>query len=866
MSRELSDRLAQSAPDASPELANVSFVPLALDFIFPDGVLPWAPVPDPGTTPTVTPINGTVDVRQNLEIYSYETVFANNLNASLYSSFDMVLLENRGTIWSQDADGSVMLASGGNWEAIVNDGQMIAISGSGSATGFSSGSWGILQNHGNLFAISFESYATGYVSWSPGAWSRNRDQINSGTIEAWSGMDWAVGVSLVNAGEFFNSGTIRATGFSQAVGIEFSTHDAILHNSGTIEAISSASGVSAAILHDWNGNFVLNNSGTIRGEYAFLSQLFYTPNHTVNNTGIMEGAIVFYDGLDTIQNAGLIVGDVFMFDGADVYDGQAGTLVGILDLGHGNDVANGGVGADFIIGGRGNDLINGGGGDDHLDGGFGDDALNGGEGMDIAYFDTAQLGVTINLNTSNPQNTIGAGIDTLISIEGLVGSAFADTLIGNSAINAIYGDAGNDLIFGGAGDDLLDGEGGNDTLRGDAGSDTIFGRDGADLLVGGEGADFLDGGDGADNIFGGAGDDLLTGGVGNDSLRGDDGNDELQGGIGADLLVGGAGIDTIHAGDGNDVVYAGQDNDTVYGGAGDDNLRGEAGDDLIFGGLGSDAILAGAGADLAHGEDGDDRIYAEGGDDQIYGGIGNDLVRGQDGSDLGFGGAGNDLLIGDAGIDTLYGEAGNDKLYGGNDADFLIAGDGNDILYGDAGNDLLEGGTGSDVFLGGTGVDIFAIGVGAATDLDRIKDFDVSSEVVRFVNSGFTSFTEVQAAMAVLGVHTIITLPSGDRVLIDNTQPGQFTAANFEFSLAAEVQVGKQDVSEAGTGAAGLVDTFDFGSIALPAAEATQEAARSHIAIDLTYASEQILADAGNALSDQVDHFDLSHVVDGWHA
>jgi hypothetical protein len=145
MSRELSDRLAQSAPDASPELANVSFVPLALDFIFPDGVLPWAPVPDPGTTPTVTPINGTVDVRQNLEIYSYETVFANNLNASLYSSFDMVLLENRGTIWSQDADGSVMLASGGNWEAIVNDGQMIAISGSGSATGFSSGSWGILK-------------------------------------------------------------------------------------------------------------------------------------------------------------------------------------------------------------------------------------------------------------------------------------------------------------------------------------------------------------------------------------------------------------------------------------------------------------------------------------------------------------------------------------------------------------------------------------------------------------------------------------------------------------------------------------------------------------------------------------------------
>ena len=63
-----------------------------------------------------------------------------------------------------------------------------------------------------------------------------------------------------------------------------------------------------------------------------------------------------------------------------------------------------------------------GGGDDTLDGG-------GGNGDVAAYLD-ATAGVTVSLAISGPQNTVSAGTDTLINIEGLWGSSFNDTLTG----------------------------------------------------------------------------------------------------------------------------------------------------------------------------------------------------------------------------------------------------------------------------------------------------------------------------------------------------------------------------------------------------------------------------------------------------
>ncbi|HRI37729.1 MAG TPA: hypothetical protein PLO50_04165 [Nitrospira sp.] len=77
-----------------------------------------------------------------------------------------------------------------------------------------------------------------------------------------------------------------------------------------------------------------------------------------------------------------------------------------------------------------------------------------GNGTDTASYSTATAGVRVNLGMTTAQNTVGAGTDTLQSIENLTGSNFNDSLIGNSGANVLRGGGGNDT---------LDGAGGGDT-------------------------------------------------------------------------------------------------------------------------------------------------------------------------------------------------------------------------------------------------------------------------------------------------------------------------------------------------------------------------------------------------------------------
>ena len=74
--------------------------------------------------------------------------------------------------------------------------------------------------------------------------------------------------------------------------------------------------------------------------------------------------------------------------------------------------------------------------------------------------------MNINLTTENAQNTLGAGFDTLISIENVVGTASDDVLIGNSGANRLESYAGNDVLTGGAGSRCAVGGAGNDSLNG----------------------------------------------------------------------------------------------------------------------------------------------------------------------------------------------------------------------------------------------------------------------------------------------------------------------------------------------------------------------------------------------------------------
>ncbi|MCV9921826.1 retention module-containing protein [Pseudomonas sp. BT-42-2] len=159
------------------------------------------------------------------------------------------------------------------------------------------------------------------------------------------------------------------------------------------------------------------------------------------------------------------------YQAGSVVNGTAGDDV--LLAGAGDDTLNGGDGHDVLVGGAGNDSLYGGDGDDLLIGGAGNDLLNGGAGNDTASYASAPSAVTVDLNVAGQQNTGGGGLDSLVSIENLIGSDYHDTLIGNGADNLLSAGLGNDVLKGGAGNDILIGGPGDDILTGGSGNDTF---------------------------------------------------------------------------------------------------------------------------------------------------------------------------------------------------------------------------------------------------------------------------------------------------------------------------------------------------------------------------------------------------------
>jgi Ca2+-binding RTX toxin-like protein len=187
-------------------------------------------------------------------------------------------------------------------------------------------------------------------------------------------------------------------------------------------------------------------------------------------------------------------------DGHDTLNGRGGN--DYLDGWNGNDQLNGGDGHDSLRGWTGNDQLNGGNGDDTLNGGAGNDRLDGGDGNDTASYATALAGVTVEIDNSRfpenpPQDTGGAGIDTLINIEVLTGSNFSDSLYVNAA--TANGGGGDDELFVGTG--RLNGGNGNDYLEAEE-DGALYGEAGNDVLVAGTLFEsYLNGGAGADKLY-----------------------------------------------------------------------------------------------------------------------------------------------------------------------------------------------------------------------------------------------------------------------------------------------------------------------------------------------------------------------------
>jgi hypothetical protein len=74
------------------------------------------------------------------------------------------------------------------------------------------------------------------------------------------------------------------------------------------------------------------------------------------------------------------------------------------------------------------------------------DRITGTSANDTVDYSSATGGVTVSLSISGAQATGGTGFDELIGIENILGSAFGDILQGNSSNNFINGAAGIDTV------------------------------------------------------------------------------------------------------------------------------------------------------------------------------------------------------------------------------------------------------------------------------------------------------------------------------------------------------------------------------------------------------------------------------------
>jgi uncharacterized protein (TIGR01370 family) len=366
-------------------------------------------------------------------------------------------------------------------------------------------------------------------------------------------------------------------------------------------------------------------------------------------------------------------------------------------------------------------------GDDRLDGGRGNDVIDGGAGTDTAAYESISTGpVTVDLRLSGAQDTGAGGIDTLVGIENLVGSAFGDTLTGNDLANYLGGGAGADTLAGGAGDDLLDGGTGADTMRGGAGNDAFYVDNVGDAVEenAGEGVDEVRTSLDSYSLLGSWIENLTATTNSAHDFRGSEAGNVLTGSVGNDTLrLQDGGGDIAHGGGGNDVLY--------FGGA-------FAGGDVADGGEGRDVLILQGNYILAlsaTGLVGIESISLQSGARTTWGDTANNFYDYNLTMNDANVAAGQQLIVNGqslrAGEDfTFDGSAESDGyflVYGGNGVDTLKGGAGNDAFFFEGARwgagDSVDGSAGRDALIisSGSGVNHFEFGANALTGIESIS-------------------------------------------------------------------------------------------------------------------------------------------------
>ena len=163
-------------------------------------------------------------------------------------------------------------------------------------------------------------------------------------------------------------------------------------------------------------------------------------------------------------------------------------------------------------------------------------------------YGASSAAVTVDLSTGRGLGGDAEG-DTLLAIDNLIGSSFADRLTGDLYANSLVGGAGDDTLQGGGGTDTLVGGSGNDVYLVSGSTDTIVEAAGGGIdEVRTTSSSYTLGAELDKLTFVGAGDFTGIGNVLANTILGGSGHDGLTGAAGDDSLVGGLGNDTLEGG------------------------------------------------------------------------------------------------------------------------------------------------------------------------------------------------------------------------------------------------------------------------------------------------------------------------------
>ncbi|MEP0069086.1 calcium-binding protein [Pyruvatibacter sp.] len=586
------------------------------------------------------------------------------------------------------------------------------------------------------------------------------------------------------------------------------------------------------------GNDTLNGGG---GDDT-AAYLFAPAGVSINiaNGGGSNG----YGGTDTFtsiesligsQHSDTLIGDsadnyFFGLQGNDIITGAGGVdTVSYEDIGLGGGavVVNlatgtasdgfGGTdtlsGIERVVGTDFSDSLTGDANDNSFLPGVGNDTVNGGGGTDFVSYETSQSGVTVNLPGQTAIDGLG-GTDTLIGIEGVLGSIFGDSITGGSEANIFSGSAGSDTLFGGGGFDITrynnstsgvtvnlatgtasDGLGGTDTLfsiegvEGSAFADTLTGTSGDNLFWGMNGDDTIIGGDGNDTAsYALAASNYTVTYIPGDGTytvaanTGDEGTDTLTS---IEFLQFGFGTAAV---DINSVVvnppspngtYVGDANDNTFDpGDGNDTIDGQGGLDTVTYASSTGAINVNLATGVVDdGMGGTDTLTSI---ERVFGSDFGDTLTGSDGNDAFLPGLGDDTIMGGLGTDSLQ---------------FFAA------TVVDVRNGTATGGEGTDTF---SGIEIF---YGSSED-DTFHDADGAflydgnggSDLVSYTQSTGPIVANMVTGLVSDGSGAVDTLVAVERIAGSANSSDFFVAATTTTEIDGDAGLDTVSFSEFGSG------------------------------------------------------------------